>query len=220
MRILIVEDDPMLGQGLRTALKQGNYAVELFSNGEAALSALRSNEEFALVILDLGLPDMDGIDVLKEIRDHAPDLPVLILTARDAIDDRVRGLDSGADDYLTKPFDIDELAARMRVLLRRHQGRRTPNFSYEDLVLDPRALTLTQAGKPLELTRREFSLLQLLMNNLDKPVTKQRLTEQIYEWDESVESNAIEVHIHNLRKKLGRSLIHTVRGVGYRFGKS
>jgi DNA-binding response OmpR family regulator len=214
MRLLLVEDDPLLGDGLRAGLSQEGYSVDWFREGRSAEAALKS-EAFDLLVLDLGLPDMSGLALLKQLRERGETVPVLILTARDAIDDRVAGLDSGADDYMVKPFDLDELAARLRALLRRHSGRASAAIRHGELVLDPAAHRVTLAEKPVELSPREYAVLHLLLENRGKVMSRSRLEESLYAWGEEVESNAIEVYIHHLRKKLGTSLIRTIRGVGY-----
>lgn len=218
MRILIAEDDRLLGEGLKTSLTLAGYAADWVLDGEEALLALKT-EHYALLVLDLGLPRRSGLAVLEHLRARGESLPVLILTARDTSQDRVRGLDAGADDYLVKPFDLDELLARMRALLRRSQGRATPLVHYEDLTLDPAGHTVLQGGQPVELSPREFALLQQLLEHVGKVLTRAQLEESLYAWDAGgVESNAVEVHIHHLRKKLSSELIQTVRGVGYGIG--
>ena len=214
MRLLLVEDDPLLGDGLAAGLSLAGYRVEWMKDGEAALRALRS-DSFDLVVLDLGLPKVDGLQILKQVRESGDQTPILILTARDALESRLAGLDGGADDYLTKPFDLDELTARLRAIYRRRIGESTPQQQYRDIVLNPAARTITQAGTPVVLTRHEFSILELLFGSIGRVVTKAHLEESLYGWDEGAESNTIEVHIHHLRKKLGKSLIQTIRGVGY-----
>ncbi len=214
MRLLLVEDDPILGDGLQAGLRQGGYTVDWLRDATSAEAALRS-EHYEIMVLDLGLPDRSGLSVLKELRQRGEDLPVLILTARDAIEDRVKGLDSGADDYMLKPFDLDELAARLRALLRRHSGRAENKIVHGEIVLDPSAHAVSIAGKGIELPPREYTVLQLLLENSGRVMSRSRLEESLYSWDGEVESNAIEVYIHHLRKKFGSDLIRTVRGVGY-----
>lgn len=214
MRILLVEDDRMLGDGLQAGLTQAGYAVDWLRDGEAAVAAL-STERFAAVVLDLGLPKRDGLSVLQWLRARHDATPVLILTARDQLEDKVRGLDLGADDYVLKPFDLDEIAARLRALVRRAHGRPQPLLSLGEVELDPAARSVTCAGLSVELTPREFDLLQLLLENSGRVLTRRALEEQLYTWNDAVDSNALEVHIHHLRKKLGNELIRTVRGVGY-----
>lgn len=214
MRILLVEDDRLLGDGLQAGLTQTGYAVDWLRDGEAAVAAL-SAETFAAVVLDLGLPKRDGLSVLQWLRGRHDATPVLILTARDQLEDRVRGLDLGADDYVLKPFDLDEIAARLRALVRRAHGRTEPLLTLGEIKLNPAARTVTRAGEPVELTPREFDLLHLLLENSGHVLTRRSLEEQLYSWNDAVDSNALEVHIHHLRKKLGNELIRTVRGVGY-----
>ena len=217
MRVLLVEDDPMIGDSLRQGLRAEGFAVDWVQDGRAAEQALDIHP-YALVLLDLGLPKKDGLAVLGDWRRRGITLPVLILTARDAIPDRVRGLDSGADDYLVKPFDFDELLARMRALLRRHAGRAQTVLDYGKLQLDPARHTLTYHGQPVALSAREFSLLQALLEHPGAVLSREQLEDRLYGWGQEVESNAIEVHVHNLRRKLAPGLIRTVRGVGYRLG--
>lgn len=219
MRILLVEDDSLLGDGLRVGLAQEGYSVDWVKDGRAAQLALEA-EPYALVVLDLGLPRLSGLEVLQWLRRGGNDLPVLILTARDAVADRVQGLDSGADDYLVKPFDLDELAARIRALLRRRGGRASPLLQHGELVLDPAAHTVTRAGKAVDISPREFALLQELLQNAGRVLSREQLEHSLYGWNEEVESNAVEVHVHHLRKKLGAELIRTVRGVGYLVAKN
>ncbi|MEW6415368.1 MAG: response regulator transcription factor [Pseudomonadota bacterium] len=214
MRILLVEDDRLLGDGLAAGLNQAGYAVEWLRDGEAAVAAL-SAESFAAVVLDLGLPRRDGLSVLQWLRGRHDATPVLILTARDQLEDKVRGLDLGADDYVLKPFDLDEIAARLRALVRRAHGRPEPVLTLGEIELNPAARTVSRAGVLVELTPREFGLLHLLLQNPGRVVTRRTLEEQLYTWNDAVDSNALEVHIHHLRKKLGGDLIRTVRGVGY-----
>lgn len=214
MRLLLVEDDKSLGEGIQAGLKQNSYAVDWVQDGDAADHALRTGE-YELVVLDLGLPKRSGLDVLKHLRARGATTPVLILTARDTVDDRVRGLDMGADDYLIKPFDLDELAARIRALTRRHSGRSTPVITHGNLTVDPASHTVTKDGTVVDISPREFNVLQAMLENTGRVVSRARLEESLYSWNEEVESNAIEVHIHHLRKKLGNELIRTIRGVGY-----
>jgi two-component system OmpR family response regulator/two-component system response regulator QseB len=214
MRILLVEDDRLLGDGLQAGLKQAGYAVDWLRDGEAAMAAL-STESFAAVVLDLGLPKRDGLSVLQWLRGRHDATPVLILTARDQPGDKVRGLDLGADDYVLKPFDLDEVAARLRALVRRAHGRPEPVLTLGEIELNPAARTVMRAGQAVELTAREFDLLHLLLQNADRVLTRRSLEEQLYTWNDAVDSNALEVHIHHLRRKLGNEMIRTVRGVGY-----
>lgn len=214
MRILLVEDDRMLGDGVQAGLTQAGFAVDWLRDGEAAVAAL-STESFAAVVLDLGLPKRDGLSVLQWLRERHDATPVLILTARDQLQDRVHGLDLGADDYVLKPFDLDEIAARLRALVRRAHGRPEPLLNVGEIELNPAARTVTRGGQPIELTQREFDLLHLLLQNAERVLTRRTLEEQLYTWNEAVDSNALEVHIHHLRRKLGNELIRTVRGIGY-----
>lgn len=219
MRILLVEDDELLGDGLRTGLVQYGYAVDWLKDGSSADQALKT-ENFDLVVLDLGLPKMPGITVLQNLRSRGQTMPVLILTARESIEDRVKGLDSGADDYLTKPFDLDELCARLRALQRRFSSRAEPHITHDNIVLDPAAHTVTLNGEIVNVSRREFALLHKLLENAGRVLSREHLTQSLYGWGEDVDSNALEVHIHNLRKKFGQEFIHTIRGIGYMIDKS
>ncbi|MCK9531784.1 MAG: response regulator [Gammaproteobacteria bacterium] len=214
MRLLLVEDDTLLGDGVSAGLRHEGYAVDWLTDGESAWSALQS-EHFDLMVLDLGLPRLPGLELLTRLRAKGLTLPVLVLTARDAVEDRVRGLDSGADDYLTKPFDLDELAARLRVLSRRNAGRAAPLIRLGDIALDPAAHTLTVGGQAVETSSREFALLHMLLEHAGEVLTRRRLEEALYGWNMETESNTLEVYIHRLRRKLGSAVIRTVRGVGY-----
>ncbi len=218
MRILIVEDDPLLGDGLAAGLRQAGFAVDWLKDGESADLALKT-ENFDLVVLDLGLPRLAGLDVLKKLRARGSSMPVLILTARDATSDKVAGLDSGADDYLVKPVDLDELAARVRALTRRGTGRAAPLIVFGSLELDPAGRKVSLDGQPVELSTREFSILQALLENAGRVLTRAQLESNVYGWTAEPDSNAVEVHIHHLRRKLGSQLIKTLRGVGYMIDK-
>ena len=218
MRILLVEDDPQLGDGLMVGLRQTGFAVDWVKDGLAADLAL-STESYGLVVLDLGLPKLGGMELLRRLRSRGQDLPVLILTARDGLADKIAGLDGGADDYLVKPIDLDELAARVRAISRRAAGRAMPVLQRGELALDPAAHQVTLAGTPVELSSREFSLLQALLENAGRVMTRAQLESSIYGWHDEPDSNALEVHIHHLRRKLGSELIRTLRGVGYTIGK-
>lgn len=218
MRILLVEDDPELGDGLTVGLRQAGFAVDWLRDGHAADLALR-DESFDLVVLDLGLPRMSGMEVLKRARDRGQSLPILILTARDATGDKVSGLDAGADDYLVKPIDLDELSARIRALTRRSAGRAAPLLVHGELAIDLAAHRVTLAGQAVELSGREFSLLHMLLENAGRVLTRSQLEQSLYGWHDEPDSNALEVHIHHLRKKLGSELIRTLRGVGYTIPK-
>lgn len=214
MRVLLVEDDELLGEGLRTALTRDGHAVDWLRDGEHARQAAIGGESWDVVLLDLGLPRRDGMEILRELRRHSP-VPVLILTARDRLEDRIEGLDAGADDYLVKPFEIAELKARLRAVSRRHGGRAVAEVTHGDLVLMPDAQEATWLGQRIELTRREFMLLSALVENAGRVLTRERLEQTLYGWSEDVDSNALEVHIHHLRRKLAPTFIRTVRGVGY-----
>ena len=218
MRILLVEDDPELGDGLTVGLRQAGFAVDWLRDGHVADQALHS-ESFDFVVLDLGLPRLSGMEVLNRARARGQTMPILILTARDATGDKVSGLDAGADDYLVKPIDLDELTARIRALTRRSAGRAAPLLVHGDLSLDPAAHQVTLGGQPVELSSREYSLLQLLLENAGRVLTRTQLEQSLYGWRDEPDSNALEVHIHHLRKKLGSDLIRTLRGVGYTIPK-
>lgn len=225
MRALVVEDDAGIASGLKDSLRQAGYAVDVCKNLDSAWAAL-AVEPFDVMLLDLGLPDGDGLDLLARLRrlgernrshDELPhsDMPVLIMTARDGVSDRISGLDSGADDYIVKPFDANELLARLRAMLRRASGRSKPLIEHGDLVLDPAARTVERGGQLVALGGREFALLLTLLQARPQVLSKARLESALYGFGESLDSNAIEVHVHHLRRKLGESLIKTVRGVGY-----
>lgn len=219
MRLLLVEDDELLGDGIRIGLSQLNYTVDWLKDGQSALVALRT-EHFDLIILDLGLPKISGIDILEAIRSQGNTTPVIILTAREAIEDRILGLDKGADDYLSKPFDLEELSARIRALIRRSAGRADTMLSYKNVTLDPAAHVVTLDEKSVQLPRREFDLLHKLLENVGQVLSREVLMQSIYGWEVDVDSNALEVHVHNLRKKLNANYIKTIRGVGYMIVKS
>ncbi len=214
MRLLLVEDDPMIGDSVQKGLRQDGFTVDWVRDGQSAELALGS-DVYDLMVLDLGLPRKGGLEVLQNLRRQRNSLPVLILTARDAVADRVTGLDKGADDYLVKPFDLDELAARIRALLRRRAGRADPLLRHGELALDPATHQATFRGKELALSAREFALLEALLDRPGAILSRAQLEERLYGWGEEVESNAVEVHIHSLRKKLGADFIRNVRGVGY-----
>jgi len=216
MRVLLVEDDELLGDGIRTGLRHYGHTVDWVRDGKAANDVLTSAyEHFEIIVLDLGLPKMCGLDVLKSIREKNVTTPVVILTARETVDDRVRGLDAGADDYITKPFDLDELCARMRALQRRSKSRAKPILSYGNITLDPASHVVRMDGEQVMISRREFSLLQKLIENSGRVISRDQLNQTLYGWGENIDSNALEVHIHNLRKRFGTNLIRTIRGVGY-----
>ena len=214
MRILLVEDDELLGDGLAAGLRHCGYNVDWLRDGESARAAL-ATEDYAALVLDLGLPRLDGMAVLRLLRAEGNAIPVLILTARDTTWDKVGGLDSGADDYLVKPVDLDELAARLRALTRRGAGTRAPLLKFRDVELDPAAPRIRVLGPPAEVSAREFAILEMLMRNVGKVISRAQLESALYGWGEGAESNVVEVHIHHLRRKLGADLIRTVRGVGY-----
>ena len=215
MRLLLVEDDTMIGEAVQRGLRDLAFAVDWVRDGQAALLAARE-AAYDLLVLDLGLPKRTGLDVLRELRREGRSLPVLILTARGEVSDKVVGLDAGADDYLVKPFDLAELAARARALLRRRSGRAQPHIEHLGVTLDPATHHVTRDGTELSLSAREFSILAALMERPGAILSRAQLEERLYGWGEEIESNAIEVHIHALRRKLGAEFIHTVRGLGYR----
>ena len=218
MRILLVEDDALLGEGIQTGLAQDGYTVDWLKDGRVADQALQ-HEDFDLLVLDLNLPGLSGLDLLKALRSRESDMPVLILTARDTVSDRIAGLDCGADDYLVKPFDIDELSARMRALLRRSAGRASPSIINGELSIDPSTHRVTMNEVEITLSQREFAILELLAVNAGRALPRSRIEETLYGWDSDVGSNALEVHIHHLRKKLENKWIRTIRGVGYMMEK-
>jgi DNA-binding response OmpR family regulator len=217
VRILLVEDDPLLSSGLLVALRRANYTVEHVADGRAAVAALADNP-FDMMVLDLGLPQLDGTEVLAAARMGGNPLPVLILSARDAMRDRIAGLDLGADDYMVKPFELEELLARLRVLARRRGGRQVNRLELGPLSLQPDNLSVTWEGQPVALQRLEFSLLLHLAESPHRVYNRSQLEETLYGWGAGVESNAIDVHVHHLRRKLSPAIIKTVRGVGYRIG--
>jgi two-component system response regulator QseB len=214
MRLLLIEDDRMLGSGLQAGLRQKGWAVDWVRDGSLADEALRG-EPYDVVLLDLGLPGKGGLDVLRGLRARGGSVPVLILTAQDAVSDRVTGLDAGADDYLVKPFDLDEVAARVRALHRRSGGRAEPRLELGGLSMDPASHEVSLGGAPVSLSAREFALLHALLERPGRPLSRAQLEERLYGWGEEVESNAVEVHVHALRRKLGAHWIRTLRGVGY-----
>lgn len=214
MRILVVEDDALLGDGIQAGLKQQGFGVDWVRDGVAAQHALE-NEPFAAVVLDLGLPRRSGLEVLKALRQQGNPVPVLILTARDTVEDRIAGLDTGADDYLIKPFDLGELSARLRALIRRASGQASAVLAVGALSLDPAARTVSYHGEPKILSAREFDLLQVFMNNAGRVLNREQLASALYAWGEEIESNAVDVHLHHLRKKISPDIVQTLRGVGY-----
>jgi DNA-binding response OmpR family regulator len=217
MRLLLVEDDRMIGESLRSALRGSGYAVDWVRDGRAADGTLVS-ERFDLVLLDLGLPQRDGMEVLASLRARGDATPVIVLTARDALASRVQGLDAGADDYLVKPFELDELLARIRAVIRRHSGRAEPSIEVGNVTLDPSAREVRRDGVPLALSAREYAVLEALMLRPGAILSRAQLEDRLYGWGEELESNAISVYVHQLRRKLGEGVIHTVRGVGYYVG--
>ncbi len=219
MRLLLVEDDRPLGEAVVAGLRQNGFTVDWVRDGLEADQALRT-EQFALAVLDLGLPRCDGLELLRRVRERGDAVPVLILTARDTVDDRVQGLDTGADDYLVKPFDLAELCARIRALLRRQSGRSSPILEYGAIRLDPAGHAVTLDGATVDLSPREFTVLRMLLESAGRVLSRDRLEEALYGWNTEVESNTVEVYIHHLRKKFGAELIRTIRGVGYMVEKA
>jgi DNA-binding response OmpR family regulator len=219
LRVLLVEDDALLGDGVRAGLKLGGYTVDWVRDGEAARLALLDHA-YQACVLDLGLPKRGGLAVLKELRERGNQLPVLILTARDSSADKIAGLDAGADDYLTKPFDLPELQARLRALLRRAGGTATPTLEHAGVVLDPASKRVTRDGEAVSLSAREYTLLLDLLRHRNHIRTRAQLEESLYSWGEETGSNTVEVYVHHLRKKLGADFIRTVRGLGYQLGDS
>ncbi|MCD5996682.1 response regulator [Pseudomonas sp. CDFA 602] len=214
MRLLLIEDDVALGEGIHQALSREGYTVDWIKDGSSALHALLS-ETFDLAILDLGLPRLDGFEVLRRLRHSGSTLPVMILTARDSTEDRITGLDTGADDYLVKPFDVSELKARLRALLRRSAGRAKVLIEHAGITLDPGTQQVSYHREPVALTPKEYQLLYELLSPPGRVMTRERLMQLLYGWNEGAESNTLEVHIHHLRKKFSSDLIRTIRGVGY-----
>ncbi len=214
MRVLLVEDDPLIGEAVRVGLARLGITIDWVRDGELGLQCARS-EPFDAVLLDLGLPRRDGMQVLRDLRNGGHLMPILVMTARDALADRVAGLDAGADDYILKPFEMDELAARLRSAIRRRSGRADPVSRSGDLALHPDTKIVTKAGVAVSLSAREFALLALLMRHPGMPLSRAQLEERLLGWGEEVASNALEVNIHNLRRKLGAACILNIRGVGY-----
>lgn len=214
MRVLVIEDDDLLGDAIQAGLKQAGYAVDWMKDGVSADQAL-STEPYAAVILDLGLPRLSGLEVLRRMRSRNVPIPVLILTAMDTVDDRIKGLDAGADDYLVKPFDMGELAARLRALVRRASGQTAATLQTAGVELEPAVHRVMYRNQLIELQAKEFAVLHALMLNAGRVLSRAQIEEQLYAWGEEVESNAVEVHIHHLRRKLFPELITTIRGVGY-----
>ena len=214
MRLLLVEDDPMIGSSVQSGLKQDGYSVDWVRDGIAAELAM-ANGVYELLLLDLGLPHKSGLDLLESLRKSGASLPVLVITARDSVADRVKGLDAGADDYLVKPFDLTELSARIRALLRRQGGRSSPVLEHGQLLLNPATHEVMLGGAPVNLSVREFALLHAFLEQPGVPLSRAQLEERLYGWDDDIESNVVEVYIHSLRRKLGAEWIRNVRGVGY-----
>ncbi|TNH05688.1 response regulator [Testudinibacter sp. TR-2022] len=217
MRILLIEDDPLIGDGLKVGLTTFNYTVDWFKDGKTGFQALDS-APYDAVVLDLTLPKMDGMDILQQWRKQNQDVPVLILTARDSLEQRVSGLKQGADDYLCKPFALSEVAARLEALIRRRNGNLNPIMTHGNLSFEPDSRMVKIDGQPINLTTREFKLLALFLSNKDRVLPRALIEEKLHGWDDEISSNALEVHIHNLRKKLGNHFIRTVHGVGYTLG--
>jgi len=215
MRVLLVEDDPMIGRAVEAGLHGAGYAVDWVRDGAEAELAVGTGV-YDLALLDLGLPRRDGLEILKGVRRNGEKLPILIITARDSVADRISGLDAGADDYLVKPFDLDELLARARAVIRRQRGRSSPEIAYGSLSLDPVTRVVTYKGVAADLSAREFAVLEALMKEPGAVVSREKLEDAVYGWGEEVGSNSIEVHLHHLRRKLSAELIRNVRGVGYR----
>ncbi|EKF72874.1 transcriptional regulatory protein [Alcanivorax hongdengensis A-11-3] len=214
MRLLLVEDDQLLADGLLRALKAEGYTLDHVSRGDEVVPAIQ-NGNFQLLLLDLGLPGLDGLAALRALREYDRQVPVIIISARDQLDERIGGLDAGADDYMVKPFSVAELVARIRARLRRHEAPTAEHVMLGDIDIDVSALKVSRGGEPVPLSRREMSVLMLLVRQRGRVVTRDQLEQGLYGWSDDVESNALEVHIHHLRKKLGSDLIRTVRGVGY-----
>jgi len=217
MRILLIEDDRLIGDGIKAGLSKLGFSIDWFTQGKEGLRAL-SAAPYDAVILDLSLPEIDGLDILRQWRQQGQDEPVLILTARDALEQRINGLQMGADDYLCKPFALSEVAARLQALIRRRHGQLPPTLKHGGVIMEPGSHTVTLNGEPLVLKAREIALLELFLLNAGRVLTRSQLEEKLYGWDDEVSSNAVEVHIHHLRKKLGSEFIRTIHGVGYTLG--
>ncbi|MDF2939916.1 MAG: qseB [Gammaproteobacteria bacterium] len=214
MRILLVEDDELLGDAITTGLKQDGHTIEWVKDGQTAEGVIL-RDQFDVVILDISLPKKSGLEVLRAVRQEKISTPILLLTARDSVDDRIKGLDSGADDYLTKPFNLNELTARLRAISRRSSGRAEPLITYGAITIDPAAHTVKYHDEEIKMSRREYALLYSLLENKGKVISRHQIIDFLYGWNEEIDSNALEVHIHHLRKKFGNDFIHTIRGVGY-----
>ena len=219
MKILLVEDDPLLGQGIADALTYQSYIVEWVKTGKQAISFANASQ-FDVIILDLGLPDRDGLDVLQELRNNKILTPILILTARSTSGEKVTGLDRGADDYMVKPFDVPELMARLRALQRRESQQKSSIITHGCIEINPANFSLSQYGKPIPLSRHEYDLLLHLINRPNQVFSREALVDKLYNWDNEVSSNTVEVYVHHLRKKLGKDIIKTVRGIGYQLGST
>ena len=215
MRVLLIEDDPMIGKAVQQGLVRAGMAVDWTHDGREAELAT-AQQVYDVVVLDLGLPRVDGLEVLAAARARRNHVPVLVVTARDSVSDRIQGLNAGADDYLIKPFDLEELIARVRALIRRHAGSGLATLECGALVVDPVTRNVTLHGRPIELSGREFAVLEALMRKPGAVLSREALEEAVYGWNQEVSSNAVEVHLHHLRKKLGADVIRNVRGVGYR----
>lgn len=219
MRILLIEDDALIGNGIKVGLTKSGFSVDWFTDGKTGLQAIKS-APYDAVVLDLTLPGMDGMDILQQWRNEKIDTPVLVLTARDTLNDRVTGLQRGADDYLCKPFALAEVIARLQALIRRRYGQANPIVEHSLVKFDPNSRKVSLQGKDIPLTTREYNLLELFMMNKERVLSRSFIEEKLYNWDDEVSSNALEVHIHNLRQKLGKQFIRTVHGVGYALGKN
>lgn len=219
MRILLIEDDPLIGDGLKLGLTKSGFSVDWFHDGKSGYTAL-SSAEYDAVVLDLTLPQMDGLEILQQWRRENQNVPVLILTARDTLDERVSGLQRGADDYLCKPFALAEVAARLQALIRRRYGQTNPVLEYGAVKLDTHLRQVSFNNQEVSLTSREYKLLELFLHNRERVLSRSTIEEKLYTWDDEVSSNALEVHIYNLRQKLGKQFIRTVHGVGYALGKT
>lgn len=219
MRILLIEDDNLIGEGLKLGLTKSGFSVDWFRDGKTGFQAIDS-APYDAVVLDLTLPQMDGLEILKQWRQANHDVPVLILTARDTLDERITGLQRGADDYLCKPFALAEVVARLQALIRRRYGQTNPIIEYSLVKFDPNQRKVYLADQEVSLTTREYNLLELFLHNKDRVLTRSAIEEKLYTWDDEVSSNALEVHIYNLRQKLGKQFIRTVHGVGYALGKN
>lgn len=219
MRILLIEDDPLIGDGIKIGLTKSGFSVDWFTDGKTGLDAVKS-ALYDAVVLDLTLPKMDGLEILRRWRKDNQDVPVLILTARDTLDERIIGLQRGADDYLCKPFALAEVVARLQALIRRRYGHTNPIIEHSLVKFDPNQRKVTLKNEEVSLTSREYNLLELFMHNKDRVLSRSFIEEKLYTWDDEVSSNALEVHIYNLRQKLGKQFIKTVHGVGYALGKN